>query len=153
MAFGTASLGISIPDLPATAPAGPARAARTGKTCRGTSYDCGKHGQLTVTEIAHLVGASRPGIYKRGNAGVRGGSLCTPVPGRTEGHPCGTTYDCGKHGWLTAKQIARIAGTSKTAIYKRIKTGATGEALCVRRWANQSKIRRDAPPRRHSLVM
>lgn len=65
----------------------------------------------------------------------------------------GILYDCGRHGSLTALEIARIAGTSKTAIYKRINTGTRGEALCVRRWANQSNIRRDAPPRRHSLVL
>src|SRR5690606_36920096 len=62
-------------------------------------------------------------------------------------------YDCGKFGWLTAKQIAAIAGTSKTAIYKRLDAGVRGDALCDRRWANQSKVRRDSPPRRHSLVL
>lgn len=71
--------------------------------------------------------------------------------------PCtpsrGTIYDCGKHGWLTALQIARIAGTSKTAIYKRINAGVRGDALCDRRWANQSKVRRNSPPRRHSLAL
>lgn len=64
-----------------------------------------------------------------------------------------TIYDCGKYGWLTAKQIAGIAGTSKTAIYKRVKANARGEALCDRRWANQSKVRNNSPPRRHSLVL
>lgn len=65
----------------------------------------------------------------------------------------GTIYDCGKHGCLTAQQIAHIAGTSKTAIYKRINADVRGDALCDRRWANQSKIRRNSPPRRHSLVL
>lgn len=62
-------------------------------------------------------------------------------------------YDCGTHGWLTVAQIAAVAGTSKTAIYKRLLVGARGDELCQRRWANQSKIRRAAPPRRHMMVL
>jgi AcrR family transcriptional regulator len=62
-------------------------------------------------------------------------------------------YDCGSHGWLTVAQIAAIAGTSKVAIYKRLKANARGEELCQRRWANQSNIRKASPPRRHMLVL
>lgn len=48
--------------------------------------------------------------------------------------------------------IAHIAGTSKTAIYKRIKRGCKGEALCEGRWSRQKYLRRSSPPRRHVLV-
>jgi AcrR family transcriptional regulator len=68
-------------------------------------------------------------------------------------HGAAAIYDCGKHGWLTVAQIAAVAGTSKVAIYKRLKTNARGDELCQRRWANQSKIRKEAPPRRHMLVL
>lgn len=62
-------------------------------------------------------------------------------------------YDCGTYGWLTVAQIAVLAGTSKTAIYKRLLVGARGDELCQRRWASQSRIRKAAPPRRHMMVL
>jgi hypothetical protein len=62
-------------------------------------------------------------------------------------------YDCGTHGWLTVAQIAVIAGTTKRAIYKRAHANFRGDELCQGRWANQSKIRKAAPPRRHMLIL
>lgn len=64
----------------------------------------------------------------------------------------GKRYDCGKHGTLSVKEIADIAGTSKTAVYNRLRADVSGEALCAPRWSRQSEIRRESPPRRHTLV-
>lgn len=38
-------------------------------------------------------------------------------------------YNCGKHGLLTAQQIAKIAGCDTSEIYGRIANGDKGEAL------------------------
>lgn len=62
------------------------------------------------------------------------------------------TYDCGKFGVLTVREIAAIAGTTRAGIYRRIERGAKGEALCKPRYAALSNIRRVAPPRRHMLI-
>lgn len=87
------------------------------------------------------------------NGRAFGTAIITPtVP--TDSAPArgGQRFDCGRHGRLTVVQIARIAGTSRTAIYQRIRAGRTGEALCEPRWARQSEIRRASPPRRHVLA-
>ena len=63
-------------------------------------------------------------------------------------------YDCGRHGQLSAGQIARMAGISDTAVYKRIDAGWAGEDLCAPRWAKQPDLREEGPlpPQRHILV-
>src|SRR5690606_10877108 len=69
------------------------------------------------------------------NGRAFGTAIITPtVP--TDSAPArgGQRFDCGRHGRLTVVQIARIAGTSRTAIYQRIRAGRTGEALCEPRW-------------------
>jgi hypothetical protein len=75
------------------------------------------------------------------------------VPARRLASTCeGRRYDCGQHGTLSVKEIADLVGTSKTAIYKRLAANVRGEALCSRRWARQSEVRRESPPRRHTLA-
>lgn len=86
---------------------------------------------------------------------MRQAEACAPAKrdeARNAASNAAMLLDCGPHGWLTVKQIAAVAGTSKTAIYKRLSEGARGAELCVRRWANQSRVRKASPPRRDMLV-
>ena len=39
-------------------------------------------------------------------------------------------YDCGRHGILTVKQIAKKAGITNEGVHARIRRGGKGEALC-----------------------
>jgi transposase len=41
-------------------------------------------------------------------------------------------HDCGRHGHLTADQIAKKAGVSTATVYGRRARGIRGEALCER---------------------
>lgn len=63
MTFGTASLGT-------------ARKNRRGS--QGPRYDCGKHGHLTVTEIAMRLGMTRTAVQNRITKGWRGDRLMLP---------------------------------------------------------------------------
>lgn len=38
-------------------------------------------------------------------------------------------YDCGRHGKLSGAMIAKMAGISQSAVYRRIRLGAKGEEL------------------------
>lgn len=55
--------------------------------------------------------------------------IAAPVPNRRGGRPA-HRHDCGRHGKLTLKQIARIAGVTPEAIRGRIGMGWKGELLC-----------------------
>ena len=52
---------------------------------------------------------------------------------RAIGRPPKALYDCGKHGQLSAAQIARVAGIDREAVVRRIASGVTGVALCAPR--------------------
>ena len=78
--------------------------------------------------------------------------LKTPDPRPLAAPARGDRYACGRYGKLTVAQIAEIAGTSKTAIFKRIKAGYRDEQLCAPRWSTLSSIRKLSPPRSHILV-
>lgn len=39
-------------------------------------------------------------------------------------------HDCGKHGMLTAKEIALLTGMQSNSVSQRIARGVSGEALC-----------------------
>ena len=45
---------------------------------RGTRHDCGKHGKLTVGQIAKVAGVSVYAVRFRVNAGWKGEELCAP---------------------------------------------------------------------------
>ena len=97
-----------------------------------------------------IFGTPSPGL------GVEREQPPAPRPAVVDAAPAleaGATYDCGRHGKLTCAEIAAIAGTSKTAVYKRIHAGYRGEELCSKRWSRQSRVRSDSPPRRHMLVV
>lgn len=40
-------------------------------------------------------------------------------------------FDCGRHGQLTARQIAAAAGITVRAVHGRVKAGVAGEALLL----------------------
>ena len=43
------------------------------------TYDCGRHGRLTVPMIAMLAGVSKEAVYQRLRKGLRGEALCAPA--------------------------------------------------------------------------
>lgn len=47
------------------------------------------------------------------------------------GRDRGRRFDCGRHGKLSAKQIALMAGMSREGVWQRVKAGFKGEALCA----------------------
>lgn len=44
----------------------------------------------------------------------------------------GKTYNCGKYGELTVRQIANIAGITREAVRDRVNGGWKGAKLCVK---------------------
>jgi len=42
----------------------------------------------------------------------------------------GRTFDCGRFGKLTAKEIAALTGMSREGVWQRVRKGVTGAALC-----------------------
>lgn len=47
-------------------------------------------------------------------------------------------HDCGRHGKLTVREICKIAGVSREAIYSRFHKGWRGELLCAPRFPSHA---------------
>lgn len=77
MDFGTATLGTVIDQLPSPA-AGEVRD-RVPMGRRPRTYDCGKHGRLTVRQIADVAGITVHGVQVRLRRGWKGAQLCLHV--------------------------------------------------------------------------
>jgi hypothetical protein len=89
MTFGTASLG---------------RARKNHRGSQGPRYDCGEHGQLSVTEIAMRLGMTRTAVKNRIVKGWRGDRLMQPKHAtRTE---IRTNRPPAKHMLVAALRIA-----------------------------------------------
>lgn len=51
------------------------------------------------------------------------------------------TFDCGRHGELTARQIASKAKITKEAVWARVNSGVTGADLCAPKHDGLRKVR------------
>src|SRR5690606_41546569 len=78
--------------------------------------------------------------------------LKTPDPRPLAAPARGDRYACGRYGKLTVAQSAEIAGTSTTAIFKRIRAGYRDAQLCAPRRSTFSSIRKLSPAPSHILV-
>lgn len=58
-------------------------------------------------------------------------TLGRPARRNNRGRAPERKYDCGKYGRLSRSQIATVAGISTTAVAQRIRSGYTGERLCI----------------------
>ena len=65
--------------------------------------------------------------------------LESPKRRNNRGNKPARLYDCGKYGRLSRAQIAVVAGISTTAVAQRIRSGYTGERLCLPAKAGFSK--------------
>lgn len=77
-------------------------------------------------------------------------TLLTPRKG--QGRRRGHTFDCGKHGKLTVRQIALLANLPKQTIQKRLNAGWQGERLCLPRYATRCEAISYRAPPRHALL-
>lgn len=64
--------------------------------------------------------------FKTSPFGVQVSDLRVPE-GRARRH------NCGRRGLLTVPEISRVSGVSREAIYRRIRCGVTGAALCAKK--------------------
>lgn len=64
----------------------------------------------------------------------------------------GAVYDCGKHGHLTAAQIAKLAGVTGTTVRYRIAQGWRGDKLCTP-YRSATRRKSDAPCRMPTVAI
>lgn len=77
-------------------------------------------------------------------------TLTTPT-GKRKGGQQAPRYDCGKYGRLTVRQMALVAGMSKTAVHKRLDAGWSPERACSPKYGTRRTPRAPVPPKHHNL--
>lgn len=103
-------------------------------------YTCGPHGKLTAREIARISGISVKTVYGRLQNGIRGEALYAPRHASLGKAP--KTYDCGAHGQLAVSAIVALADISESTVYKRLRDGVRGAALCAPPASAAERVRR-----------
>lgn len=92
-------------------------------TRKEKTYNCGRYGWLTADEISKITGLKKGTAYKRATSpefkleAIIEGNYYGNVPHTV---PDKKVYNCGRYGWLTSSQIAKIANISRGNVLQRI---------------------------------
>lgn len=82
---------------------------------KGKIIDFGKYGKMTITEAAAKYNVRRSTITNRIYNGIKKEKLIDGDDNRKA-----RTFNCGRYGWLTAKEISDKTGLTSAAIHSRI---------------------------------
>lgn len=109
---------------------------------RGAQHDCGKHGQLTVGQIAKVSGISVDAVRFRVNAGWKGEALCAPYRSQDKRK---RDSGCRNPAVLTAVRLA-LAFPNRAPTTKEIMAIRPMSRGCASRWrqAFRDVLERDA---------